>query len=124
MYNLIDSVDDDEIIIDVLQYTWSIWSNKLQFIDWSSISIFIEDDPIISPFPCQYRIQQRLLFNNLLKFKLFVRLLSTLQQDFHVLAEFTQIFIESVENSQLLVQTLAKGKSCRKAYKACLWSIQ
>lgn len=86
---LMVSVDNDEIIIHIFQYAWGIGSNKLKLIDWTPISILIENDPIIRPLPRQHRIQQRFLFEHLLKFKLFMRLLRPLQQDPHMLAEST-----------------------------------
>jgi len=118
------SVDNDEIIIHIFQYAWGIGSNKLKLIDWSPISILIENDPIIRPLPRQHRIQQRFLFEHLLKFKLFMRLLRPLQQDPHMLAESTQILIKDVKHRQLFVKTPAKRKSYRKALKTGLWSVQ
>lgn len=118
------SVDNDEIIIHIFQYAWGIRSDELKFIDRSAISILIENDPIVSPLPRQYRIQQRFLFEHLLKFKLFMRLLSPPQQDPHMLAESTQIFIKGVKHRQLFVKTPAKRKRYRKALKTGLWSVQ
>lgn len=86
---MIYSVHDDEIIVDIFQNGRCVWANEFQFIDWSSIAVFVHHYPIIARFPCLHSLEQRLLLKNLLKFELFIGLLSVFKQNFHVFTVFS-----------------------------------